>query len=142
MLRRSQVLNFFFNLFTLLYLKDKYLLQRLVFLASFCWSYNTQLYFDYYHPGTNTGISMMICSIVGGTIGIASGGIISDLLVSKYGMLTSLTRYSKKIKSLTSSINASWRFFATQNGTLAKYITQHFYKHIVIGSLRCFYSFK
>uniref|UniRef100_H2YBH4 Major facilitator superfamily (MFS) profile domain-containing protein n=1 Tax=Ciona savignyi TaxID=51511 RepID=H2YBH4_CIOSA len=58
--------------------------------ASFCWAYNTQLYFNHYFPGTDVGLWMTVCSIVGGTIGIATGGIISDLVVSRYGMRTRL----------------------------------------------------
>lgn len=55
-------------------------------LASFCWSYNTQIYFDLYYPGYDIAIPMMLCSLIGGSIGIATGGIISDLVVSKYGI--------------------------------------------------------
>nr|XP_002127145.1 uncharacterized protein LOC100183908 [Ciona intestinalis] len=58
--------------------------------ASFCWAYNTQLYFNHYFPNTNVGIWMTLCSIVGGSIGIASGGLISDLVVSRYGISTRL----------------------------------------------------
>jgi len=54
--------------------------------ASFCWAYNCKLYFDHYYPGTNIGLWMPICSIVGGSIGIAVGGIISDFVVSRHGI--------------------------------------------------------
>ncbi|CAK8673998.1 uncharacterized protein LOC143468815 isoform X3 [Clavelina lepadiformis] len=58
--------------------------------ASFCWAYNTQIYFNLYYPEVDLGSWMLLCSIVGGSIGIASGGIISDLVVSKYGINTRL----------------------------------------------------
>nr|CAB3262831.1 uncharacterized protein LOC100183908 [Phallusia mammillata] len=58
--------------------------------ASFCWAYNTQLYFDHYYPGTDLGFWMTLCSIIGGLIGIASGGLISDKVVSKFGVTSRL----------------------------------------------------
>ncbi|XP_078489858.1 MFS-type efflux pump MSMEG_3705-like [Ciona intestinalis] len=58
--------------------------------ASYCWAYNAQLYFNHYFPNTNVGIWMTLSSIVGGSIGIASGGLISDLIVSRYGISTRL----------------------------------------------------
>ncbi|XP_039268574.2 protein spinster homolog 1-like [Styela clava] len=58
--------------------------------ASFCWSYNAQLYFDDYYPGTEVGFFMSITSIAGGTIGIVVGGLASDILARKYGVKTRL----------------------------------------------------
>ncbi|XP_078495077.1 cis,cis-muconate transport protein-like [Ciona intestinalis] len=54
--------------------------------ASFCWSYNSQLYFDQYYPGTEVGLAMSLTSIIGGTVGIVTGGILSDVLASRYGV--------------------------------------------------------
>jgi len=53
--------------------------------ASFCWAYNTQLYFNQYYPETDLGFWMLLCSVVGGLFGIASGGLISDIIVSRHG---------------------------------------------------------
>lgn len=59
--------------------------------ASFCFAYNAQLYFSEYYPQTNLGLWMALSSIVGGSIGIASGGLISDLVVKRYGIYTRLS---------------------------------------------------
>lgn len=56
--------------------------------ASFCWSYNSQAYFSQYYPGTEIGLYMALCSIIGGSFGIVSGGWISDILAKKYGIQT------------------------------------------------------
>nr|XP_039262749.1 protein spinster-like [Styela clava] len=56
--------------------------------ASYCFAYNAQLYFSEYYPTTKLGLWMTISSIVGGSIGIASGGLISDLIVVKHGVHT------------------------------------------------------
>ncbi|XP_039262750.2 protein spinster-like [Styela clava] len=56
--------------------------------ASFCFAYNAQLYFTEFYPQTNLGLWMTLSPIIGGTVGIALGGFISDLVVSKYGANT------------------------------------------------------
>lgn len=58
--------------------------------ASFCFAYNAQLFFNHYYPETNLGLWMGLSSIIGGTIGIASGGLISDVVVRKHGVITRL----------------------------------------------------
>lgn len=67
------------------YLSQMMIHDNYLILASFCWSYNAQLYFDDYYPGTEVGFFMSITSIIGGTLGIVIGGLASDILAKKYG---------------------------------------------------------
>ncbi|KAF2352636.1 Major facilitator superfamily [Trinorchestia longiramus] len=54
--------------------------------GGFTWSYNTQLYFQTYYPHFNVGAWVSWVSIVGGTVGVAVGGFVSDRLVKKIGV--------------------------------------------------------
>ncbi|XP_042205827.1 protein spinster homolog 1-like [Homarus americanus] len=54
--------------------------------AGFSWAYNTQLYFLTYYPNFNIGLWVMCASIVGGSLGVAVGGFVSDRLVKKLGV--------------------------------------------------------
>ena len=54
--------------------------------AGFTWAYNTQLYFSTYYPEFSLGIWVTWVSIVGGTLGVAVGGFVSDKLVKKIGL--------------------------------------------------------
>ncbi|EFX75812.1 hypothetical protein DAPPUDRAFT_322857 [Daphnia pulex] len=54
--------------------------------AGFSWAYNSQLYFDYYYPGTDVGLWLFLVSIVGGSSGILNGGAVSDRVVKRAGL--------------------------------------------------------
>ncbi|XP_018026800.1 protein spinster homolog 2 [Hyalella azteca] len=54
--------------------------------GGFTWAYNTQLYFQTYYPHFNVGAWVSWVSIVGGTVGVAVGGFVSDRLVKKLGV--------------------------------------------------------
>lgn len=54
--------------------------------AGFSWAYNTQLYFLNYYPDFNLGLWVTGCSIIGGSLGVAVGGFVSDRLVKKLGL--------------------------------------------------------
>ncbi|XP_045589099.1 hexuronate transporter isoform X2 [Procambarus clarkii] len=54
--------------------------------AGFSWAYNTQLYFLTYYPSFNIGLWVMGASIIGGSLGVAMGGFVSDRLVKKIGI--------------------------------------------------------
>ncbi|XP_057372732.1 putative metabolite transport protein HI_1104 [Daphnia carinata] len=54
--------------------------------AGFSWAYNSQLYFDYYYPGTDVGMWLFSVSIVGGSCGILIGGAVSDRIVKRTGL--------------------------------------------------------
>ena len=53
--------------------------------AGFSWAYNTQLYFQTYYPSFNLGVWVSAVSIIGGSIGVALGGFVSDKLVPRLG---------------------------------------------------------
>ncbi|XP_068243293.1 hexuronate transporter [Palaemon carinicauda] len=54
--------------------------------AGFSWAYNTQLYFLTYYPDFNLGLWVTGCSIIGGSLGVAVGGFVSDRLVKRLGI--------------------------------------------------------
>ncbi|XP_043217544.1 probable sphingolipid transporter spinster homolog 1 isoform X1 [Amphibalanus amphitrite] len=54
--------------------------------AGFCWSTNTQLYFQTYYPTADLGLWLSWVSIVGGSIGVTVGGVVSDRLVKRIGL--------------------------------------------------------
>lgn len=54
--------------------------------AGFTWAYNTQLYFLTYYPEFNLGLWVSGCSIIGGSLGVAVGGFVSDRLVKRLGI--------------------------------------------------------
>ncbi|XP_050708531.1 sphingosine-1-phosphate transporter SPNS2-like isoform X2 [Eriocheir sinensis] len=54
--------------------------------AGFSWAYNTQLYFLTYYPDFNLGLWVTACSIIGGSLGVAVGGFVSDRLVKRLGL--------------------------------------------------------
>ncbi|KAK7065848.1 hypothetical protein SK128_005206 [Halocaridina rubra] len=54
--------------------------------AGFSWAYNTQLYFLTYYPEFNLGLWVSGCSILGGSLGVAVGGFVSDRLVKRLGL--------------------------------------------------------
>jgi len=58
--------------------------------ASFCWAYNSKLYFENYFPGSDVGIYIAFASIVGGSFGIITGGLVSDYIASSKGVRTRL----------------------------------------------------
>ncbi|XP_037084218.1 probable sphingolipid transporter spinster homolog 1 [Pollicipes pollicipes] len=54
--------------------------------AGFCWSTNTQLYFQTYYPTADLGLWLSWVSLVGGSIGVTVGGLVSDRLVKRLGL--------------------------------------------------------
>jgi len=58
--------------------------------ASYCWAYNAKLYFDEYFPGSNLPLWMSLGSILGGSMGIISGGLVSDFIARHHGVQTRL----------------------------------------------------
>ncbi|XP_069987687.1 protein spinster homolog 1 [Penaeus vannamei] len=54
--------------------------------AGFSWAYNTQLYFITYYPDFNLGLWVTGASIIGGSLGVAVGGFVSDKLVKRIGL--------------------------------------------------------
>ena len=54
--------------------------------AGFTWLRNNVAYFNHYHPSIDIGYWSIISAIIGGCVGVFSGGFISDLLVSSYGV--------------------------------------------------------
>ncbi|KAK4308786.1 hypothetical protein Pmani_019543 [Petrolisthes manimaculis] len=54
--------------------------------AGFAWAYNTQQYFLTYYPDYNLGLWVTGASIVGGSLGVAVGGVVSDRLVKRIGI--------------------------------------------------------
>ncbi|XP_037775569.1 protein spinster homolog 1-like [Penaeus monodon] len=54
--------------------------------AGFSWAYNTQLYFLTYYPDFNLGLWVTGASIIGGSLGVAVGGFVSDRLVKHIGL--------------------------------------------------------
>ena len=55
-------------------------------LAGYAWAYNAQLYHDIYYPDFDIGLYLFFTSIIGGSIGIVVGGIVSDRIVKKVGV--------------------------------------------------------
>jgi len=55
-------------------------------LAGYSWGNNSQLYHDTYFPDFNVGLYLFFTSIIGGSIGILVGGIVSDRVVKKVGL--------------------------------------------------------
>ena len=56
------------------------------FTAGYSWAYNAQLYHDTYYPDFNVGLYLFFTSLIGGSIGIIMGGIVSDRIVKKVGV--------------------------------------------------------
>jgi len=54
--------------------------------AGYSWGNNSQLYHDTYFPDFNVGLYLFFTSIIGGSIGILVGGIVSDRVVKKVGL--------------------------------------------------------
>lgn len=54
--------------------------------AGFSWAYNTQMYFLTYYPDFNLGLWVSGASIIGGSLGVAVGGYVSDRLVKRIGI--------------------------------------------------------
>merc|ERR1712071_28218 len=54
--------------------------------AGYSWGNNSQLYHDTYFPDFNVGLYLFGTSIIGGSIGIIVGGIVSDKVVKKVGL--------------------------------------------------------
>lgn len=64
-----------------------YIICSLFFIsAGFSWAYNTQLYFLTYYPDFNLGLWVTGASIIGGSLGVAVGGFVSDRLVKRIGI--------------------------------------------------------
>ncbi|XP_071948158.1 protein spinster homolog 1-like [Antedon mediterranea] len=53
--------------------------------AGYVWGYNTQLFFNTYYPDINTGNWFSWIPLVGGSLGVAFGGFISDRFVKRRG---------------------------------------------------------
>ena len=54
--------------------------------GGYSWAYNAQLYHDTYYPDFDVGMYLFITSIVGGSIGILVGGVVSDRIVKRVGV--------------------------------------------------------
>lgn len=54
--------------------------------AGLAWAYNTELYFQTYHPQFDMGYWIFGASAVGGCFGVFTGGFLSDRLASKFGL--------------------------------------------------------
>ena len=50
------------------------------------WAYNTQPYFDKYYPDVNLGYWMSWIPLVGGSMGVLLGGVISDRVIKNRGL--------------------------------------------------------
>lgn len=55
------------------------------FSAGYVWGYNTQNFFNEYHPDVSTGRWLSWIPLVGGSIGVIFGGFISDRIVKRSG---------------------------------------------------------
>ncbi|XP_072045497.1 MFS-type efflux pump MSMEG_3705-like [Amphiura filiformis] len=53
--------------------------------AGYVWGFNTQNYFNLYYPNENTGLWFSWIPLVGGSIGVVFGGVISDNVVRTRG---------------------------------------------------------
>jgi len=53
--------------------------------AGLAWAYNTQLFFQTYHPEFNLGYWIFGASAVGGCFGVFAGGFLSDSLAARFG---------------------------------------------------------
>merc|ERR1711963_1321549 len=54
--------------------------------AGYSWAHNSVSYFHHYHADKQIGSWFMVTAIVGGCIGVFSGGYISDLVVTRLGV--------------------------------------------------------
>ena len=54
--------------------------------GGYVWAYNTQPYFDKYYPNVNLGYWMSWIPLVGGSVGVLLGGVISDQVIKKRGL--------------------------------------------------------
>lgn len=54
--------------------------------GGYVWAYNTQPYFDKYYPNVNLGYWMSWIPLVGGSMGVLLGGIISDQVIKNRGL--------------------------------------------------------
>jgi len=54
--------------------------------AGYSWSYNSQLYHDTYFPDFDVGLYLFGTSVLGGSIGILVGGVVSDRIVKRIGL--------------------------------------------------------
>ena len=54
--------------------------------AGYSWGNNSQLYHDTYFPDFNVQLYLFFTSIIGGSIGIIVGGIVSDRVVKRVGL--------------------------------------------------------
>jgi len=58
--------------------------------AGYAWSHNNVNYFNHYHQGKEIGYWFTVCSILGGSVGVVTGGYISDSIVTKLGLSSRL----------------------------------------------------
>ena len=54
--------------------------------AAYAWTYNSKLYNDIYYPEYDIGLYLFSGSVIGGSIGIISGGCVSDRFVQRMGI--------------------------------------------------------
>lgn len=54
--------------------------------GGYVWAYNTQPYFDKYYPDVNLGYWMSWIPLVGGSLGVLLGGVISDQVIKNRGL--------------------------------------------------------
>jgi hypothetical protein len=54
--------------------------------GGYVWAYNTQPYFDKYYPDVNLGYWMSWIPLVGGSMGVLLGGVISDQVIKNRGL--------------------------------------------------------
>ena len=54
--------------------------------GGYVWAYNTQPYFDKYYPNVNLGYWMSWIPLVGGSVGVLLGGVISDQVIKNRGL--------------------------------------------------------
>jgi len=59
-------------------------------IAGLAWANNNVNYYNEYFPGKEIGHWIMICSIVGGSFGVFSGGYITDILQKRFGLASRL----------------------------------------------------
>ena len=53
--------------------------------AGFTWLRNNVAYFHHYHPMVDIGYWSILTAIIGGCVGVFTGGVVSDMLVSRLG---------------------------------------------------------
>ena len=71
--------------------------------AAFTWSYNAQLYHDTYYPNFDIGLYLFFTSIIGGSIGVIVGSVVSDRIVAKVG--TKARVWIVAVSQVTSSVS-------------------------------------